>query len=122
MIGYGRKHYSFGYGQAFGGSFGRGWCRLRPFAVRHPEDFTYLGPCRCGFGPNAFWQEKKTGHIFRGLLPYGAWFEAIYSGSSREISADELKAELDWLKKEKENLERKIQEVEESLKGKNSKN
>lgn len=121
MRGYSGRHFGRGYGQGYGAGYGRGWCHDLPGAVRPPEGFTYLGPCRCGSGPHAYWQDKKTGRIFHGSPHYGTWFGPGYGWPGREPSEEELKSELDWLKQQKEELEKRIQEMEEALKQKDSK-
>jgi len=74
-----------------------------------PEGYTYLGPCRCGFGPHAFWQEKVSGRIFRG---FPGWQPGLRFDSRRD---EVLQAELNRLKKEKEELEKMILDLEAEL-------
>ncbi|HAR35899.1 MAG TPA: hypothetical protein DCR87_03135 [Acidobacteria bacterium] len=118
MRGYYGRHYGYGYGQGFGPGYGRGWHQNWRGQVQPPEGFTYLGPCRCGFGPNAYWQERETGHIFRGFPGYRGWFRPGYAGPEQEPADEDLRSELNWLKQEKEELETRIKELEETLKKK----
>lgn len=99
----------FGYG---GYGMGRSWRGAAGWWLK-PEGYTYLGPCRCGFGPHGFWQERSTGRIFRGFPSYGGWRVSPLAYAHSE--AEDLRSELNWLKKEKENLEIKIEELEAEL-------
>ncbi|MGQ9801699.1 MAG: hypothetical protein ACUVRL_08560 [Candidatus Saccharicenans sp.] len=114
--GYGFRHFhshGYGYGRGFGGydpTRDYGWCH-EPADVELPEDYEYLGPCRCGFGPDAYYRDKKTGRIFRGV-PYHFW-------KGPETSEESLKDELEFLRREKEELEKRISEIEEKLRPKN---
>ncbi len=92
--------------------YGKGWHRGRGLwkaNIEAPEGYIYIGPCRCGFGPDAYYQEKRTGRIvharqlFFSGIPYGAYNE-------------ELREEMEKLRKEKEILERRIQELEKIVK------
>lgn len=118
---YAVRSHGRGYGQGYGPGSGRSWCHDWTGQVNIPEGYDYLGPCRCGFGPNAFWQDKETGRIFRAFPGHAGRFKPGYSWTGRQPSEEDLKAELDWLRQEKEDLEKKIQELEESLKEKTSK-
>ena len=91
--GHGRWH---GYGRGWGGWGGRRWWTTPPTV----EGYTYVGPCRCGWGPHAFYRDP-SGRIVH--------VSQIFSGSYS--AAQELEA----LKKEKEELERRIRELEASL-------
>jgi hypothetical protein len=112
----------------FGGNYGcgrgRGYGPNRPGnrsgRVREPEGFAYLGPCRCGLGPNAFWQEKESGRVSRGFP--GAYVGRDYYpdfGRRRgEPAQEDLRSELDRLKQEKEEMERRIRDLEAKLQAK----
>lgn len=116
MRGFGHYYgsgYGFGHFRGFGRGFGRyeptrryGWCH-EPADVEVPEDYEYLGPCCCGFGLDAYYRDKKTGRIFRGF-PYHFW-------KRPETSEESLKDELEYLRREKEDLEKRISEIEEKL-------
>jgi len=107
-----------GYGYGHGPGYGCGWSQNWRGQVQPPEGFTYLGPCRCGTGPHACWQEKETGRLFRGFPGYRGWFRPGYVSPEREPSKEDLLSELNWLKQEKEELEARIKELEETLKKK----
>ncbi len=97
----------FGYGRQ---GMGRGF-RFYPGWQTNAEGYSYLGPCRCGFGPHAFWQEKATGRIFRG---FPGWQKAPWPYVSPKEA--DLQTELDLLKQEKKDLEIRIRDLEEELK------
>ncbi len=86
----------FGYRRGY-----RFWWR-KPPAV--PAGYTYIGPCRCGFGPHAYYQEP-SGRIIH------AW-HFYHWGIPPEPTEEDRKAELEELKEEKEALERRIAELE----------
>jgi hypothetical protein len=122
--GYYGRNYGQDYGQSYGPGYGRGWCHDWSGCFQEPEGYTYLGPCRCSHGPNAYWQEKQTGRIFRGYpgSGYGFCHEPGYGRGYgwkwREPSREDLTSEMNWLKQEKEELEKRIQDLEEELKEK----
>ncbi len=106
MRGYGRYYGAGrGYGYGFGPCNGYGWHNAPD--SWETEDYEYVGPCRCGFGPDAFWRDKKTGRIVRGFPPY---FQEKPEGS-----AEELREELEFLRREKEKLEKRLAQIEEEL-------
>ncbi|ENN96473.1 hypothetical protein J422_02250 [Methanocaldococcus villosus KIN24-T80] len=55
----------FGWGRRFGW-WGRGFRRI-PIRVGR---FTYVGPCRCGFGPHAFYVDDYGRLVHAWELPY----------------------------------------------------
>jgi hypothetical protein len=93
----------FGHGRAW--PRGR-WWRQPPVAT--PEAYTYVGPCRCGFGPDAFYQDKG-GRIVHAHQVY-RW------GVPRTPRGENLETEVNWLREEKAELEGRIKELEERLK------
>lgn len=98
--GYGR---GFGWDDPVGHS---GWyCEAAETQIK--QDYEYLGPCRCGCGPDAFYRDRRTGRISRGF-PYRF-------RKSPETSEERLKDELEYLRQEKEKLEKWISEIEEIL-------
>ena len=87
--------------------YGRGWHRKWP-EITAPSGYTYIGPCRCGTGPHAFYQDPSgkivhTWDVYRWGIPT----------TSRE---EDLKAELEALKEEKTELEKRIEEIEKQIK------
>ncbi len=106
MRGY-RRYYGAGRGPGygFGPCHGYGW--RNALNSWETEDYEYLGPCRCGHGPDAFWRNKKTGRIVRGFPPY---FQEKPEGS-----AEELREELEFFRREKEKIEKRLAQIEEEL-------
>jgi len=71
------------------------------------KGYQYIGPCRCGFGPHAYYL-TPSGRIVH------AW-QLYHWKRSPEWTAEELKVELEMLKKEKAELEQRIQELEKQI-------
>lgn len=92
----------YGYGRGWFGH-GRGWS-YGPVGGRIAGGPRYLGPCCCGWGPHAFYQDA-SGRI---IHAWDLW--------QRTPTRDELKEELEALKAEKEELEKRISELEKQLK------
>lgn len=86
------------------GGFGR---------TRRPVNFhnyTYVGPCRCGNGPHAFYQDEQgriipAHHLYYNYPPY-------------QPTKEDLKAELKAAKQEKEEMEKYIKELEQEINSK----
>jgi hypothetical protein len=79
-------------------------------AAQVPEGYRYVGPCRCGWGPNAFYRDA-SGRIVHTWDVY-RWRGAAGSAPAREV----LKEEFEALKAQKEDLERRLAELEKRLK------
>ncbi|MGQ9800741.1 MAG: hypothetical protein ACUVRL_03640 [Candidatus Saccharicenans sp.] len=110
MFGYGRGYRGFGYGAGYGRGFHHNWRWPGPASAQVPEGYKYIGPCRCGWGPHAFYQDA-SGRIVQA--------RDVYRRSGVPGPAptqDELKEELEALKAEKEELERRIAELEKQFK------
>jgi len=86
---------------------GRGWHHWWWPKARTPSGYTYIGPCRCGMGPHAFYLDE-SGRIVH------AWQLYRLPTPTKE----DLKAEIEALKKEKSQLEKQIEELEKKLKEK----
>jgi hypothetical protein len=98
----------FGYGRGL--HRGRFW----PYTlVSAPEGYTYLGPCRCGFGPDAFYRDKSGRIVHASQLLHGS--------VPQMVSTEDPEVEISQLRVEKAELERRIKELEEHLKGKERK-
>jgi len=82
---------------------GRGYHRWQPRTAA-PEGYTYVGPCRCGTGPHAFYQDQK-GRIVPG-------HDLCCWGFPPEPTKEDLKTELEALKQEEQELEKRIVELE----------
>ncbi len=96
--------YGWGYGRGFGRGWGRGWWGL--YGYRTPQGYTYVGPCRCGFGPHAFYMDS-AGRLVHASQVWGGWVPPYPSPSRSE--AEDLKAE-------KADLEARLKEIEARLK------
>ena len=72
-----------------------------------PTGYRYVGPCRCGFGPNAYYRDE------RGRLYHARHLHRFGVSALREtaVTPDEINA----LKREKADLEKRIREFEEHL-------
>ena len=95
---------------------GRGLHRGRfwPYTpVSALEGHTYIGPCRCGFGPDAFYRDKSSRIVHASQL--------LHRGVPQMVSTEDPEAEISQLRVEKAELERRIKELEEHLKGKERK-
>ncbi len=102
----------FGWGRGFGRGMGRGWWGpywWGPYGYRTPQGYTYVGPCRCGFGPRAFYVDDQ-GRLLHAsqVWGWGTWYP-WYPGSTAQSEAEALKAE-------KGELENRLREIEERLK------
>lgn len=105
MYGFGRGRGGRGGGYWFG--LGRAW----PTSTS-PAGYTYVGPCRCGFGPHAFYQDA-SGRI----VPAAAVFSGLASPPP-VTTPQPTWAEIDELKAEKEEIERRLRDLEARLQGK----
>jgi len=87
---------------------GIGWRRWFGINVSSPSGYTYVGPCRCGFGPHAYYLDS-SGRIVH------AW--QLYRWPVSQMpTKEDVVAEIEMLKKEKEELEKRIEELEKKLK------
>jgi len=78
-----------------------------------PAGYRYIGPCRCGGGPHAFYVDP-AGRIVHA----SALWRAPFTGPVLK----DLEAELETLREEKAYLEKRIEELEELLKKKETQN
>jgi len=96
----------FGYG---GRRWRHWWSWTRPTV---PSGYTYVGPCRCGWGPHAFYQDP-SGRIVH------AWQVCGWQTPPTPTEED-IRAEVERLKETKSQLEKRIEELERKLKEKES--
>lgn len=82
-----------------------GYWRFGGFYPGTPSGFRYVGPCRCGGGPHAFYQDAG-GRI--------AHASEVFYGGYAPVKED-LEYELQTLKDEKAALEKRLKEVEDLL-------
>jgi hypothetical protein len=87
--------------------FRRGWYSCKWQNV-FPSDYEFIGPWRWGRGPFAF-HRYPTGRMVHSWGAYRWGVPASYI-------EEDLRAELDALKKEKTMLETRIEEIEKLLK------
>ncbi len=88
MWGYGR-----GLGRGYGGGWGRGWWGA--YGYRTSQGFTYVGPCRCGFGPHAFYMDP-SGRLVHASQVWG-WGGWVPPYPPPQAEAEDLRAErLTW--------------------------
>lgn len=92
----------FGYGRGWY----RGWHRL-PYEDL-PGGYTYIGPCRCGYGPHAYYKDRD-GRVLH--------VSELYRAVPAKPTKEELAEELEWPKEEKAQLEKRVSDLEGSLKG-----
>jgi hypothetical protein len=74
------------------------------------SDYTYIGPCRCGVGPHAFYLDRR-GRICN-----------VWDRISEPLFTEEnLKGELEYLKAEKLEMKKRIEELEKLIENKEKK-
>jgi len=89
---------------------GHGYC-WPGYAVEYaeakdlPKDVTYVGPCRCGFGPHAYYRTADGKIVQAASLPY-----------SKDMLPSELEPEYDELQTQVERLRNRVKELENKLK------
>ena len=89
--------------------YGRGgYWRPGRFYPGTVSGFRYVGPCRCGGGPHAFYQDAA------GRIAHAS--EVFYGGYAPAApTREDLEYELQALKDEKAALENRLKEVEDQL-------
>jgi predicted RNase H-like nuclease (RuvC/YqgF family) len=75
--------------------------------VNVPEGYAYVGPCRCGFGPDAFYRDKN------GRIVHAA--QVNRRGISVTPATEDYETEMEHLKTENRELEKRISELEKRL-------
>ena len=75
-----------------------------------PEDATYIGPCRCGHGPHAYYRTAA------GRIVHAAALPVVSRPSATEPTYDELQEELAGLRSRLQELEKKLKESSETKK------
>lgn len=84
--------------------------------------YRYIGPCRSGIGPWAFYispsgQIVHAWQIFSSNLPISSWpWGWIYPTTTPVSTREELEREREFLRKELQEIERRIKELEGSEK------
>jgi hypothetical protein len=102
--GFGWRGRGWGYGGRGGWGYGGGggwrWYGYTYAPTASVKSYTYVGPCRCGFGPHAYYMDSEgrlvhASQIFSGVVPYN---------------------EVESLRQEKKELERRLQDIESRIK------
>ena len=87
------RGYGWGFGYGRGGGRGRfGWFG----GGAGVEGYTYVGPCRCGWGPHAYYTDEK------GRLVHAS---ELFGGFG-------IKREIELLKRERDAIDARIRELE----------
>ena len=84
----------------------RGWFGSQS-RVNTPAGYTYVGPCRCGTGPHAFYQDPNGRVVHVQQL-------CRLEGPTAPTK-EEFKTELEVLKKDKVELEKRIEDIEKHI-------
>ncbi|MCD6484509.1 MAG: DUF5320 domain-containing protein [Candidatus Odinarchaeota archaeon] len=121
-FGFGRW-YGYGYGYGFGRGYGWRWLWGSPFiASLTRRGYTYIGPCRSGIGPFAYYM-TPTGQIVHAWQLLGSPYSSYYTTTPVFPPAypfttpytinpqDELK----YLQEEKRMLEQQLKDLEKRL-------
>jgi hypothetical protein len=101
----------FGWGRGWFGR-GRGFWRYFPVSTVGGR-YRYVGPCRCGLGPHAFYVDEKTGalvhawDLYRGHVPYVGTDERRYL----EETIRELEEEKKMLEEELARIKKRLDEL-----------
>ncbi len=70
-----------------------------------PGGVAYIGPCRCGFGPHAYYRTAEGAIVHASSVPYA-------KESSQSVQPEEaLESEVERLRVRVEELEAKLREV-----------
>jgi len=77
-----------------------------------PKDATYVGPCRCGFGPHAYYRTADS----RIVHAASALYAKDVPSSETETERDELQTELESLRNRVKELENRLREAAETKK------
>jgi hypothetical protein len=101
---YGRR---MGYGMCHGHGGGYERVVARP-AV--PSGYRYLGPCRCGYGPHAYY-ETPEGRV---VSPY----EMFHPKYNAPQTKEDLEMEKRYIEDEIKYFQERLNEIEERLKEK----
>ena len=99
-------YYTRGLGLGFRHGFG-GWYDRRVARPTTPSGYRYVGPCRCGNGPHAFY-ETPEGRV----VPA---YEVFSSGYTVPYTREDLKAEKRYIEEEMKHLEERLNEIKDKL-------
>lgn len=94
-----------------GGWFGRWWFyppAVLPLASR---GYVYIGPCRCGFGPNAFYL-TPTGQIVHAWQLFGLAYPGFFPWIPPTSEKQTLETEKKMLEQELKSIEERLKQLE----------
>ncbi|AEH06984.1 hypothetical protein [Methanothermococcus okinawensis] len=110
----------FGFGRGFGCRgffgrrfFGRGCYAEDSYVARAPlsnDKYEYVGTCRCGLGPHAYYRDRETGRV----VPAAAMVYGYNEPAT--VPETDLSDRLKYLEEEKKYLEEEIANLKKSLK------
>ncbi|AIJ06158.1 hypothetical protein JH146_1316 [Methanocaldococcus bathoardescens] len=98
----------------WGRGLGRRFWRHFKFPVGVGGRYRYVGPCRCGLGPHAFYVDEKTGalvhawDIYRGYAP---GFVGTDERTYLEETIKELEEEKKMLEEELARIKKRLDEL-----------
>ncbi|WP_048056355.1 hypothetical protein [Methanocaldococcus fervens] len=99
----------FGWGR---GWFGRGRRFWRYYPVeRVGGRYRYVGPCRCGLGPHAFYVDEKTGALVHAWDLYRGYPGYTYDLDEKRYLEEVIKE----LEEEKKMLEEELAKIKKRL-------
>jgi hypothetical protein len=103
-----------GYGRGYGlrGAYGRwypGWQTVAQYpptqlTVEEQKGAVYVGPCRCGFGPHAYYRLSDGRIVHASSVP-----------PALPVLPEDAASELDRLRSENEELRRRMKDLEQKL-------
>ncbi|HUU50683.1 MAG TPA: hypothetical protein VMW81_06975 [Nitrospinota bacterium] len=88
---------------------GRGWWPGW-YSKATPSGYSYIGPCLCGFGPHAYYQDPA------GRMAHASQVYSFGPVPPSSATKEDLEYELKILKDEKAELEKRLNEIEKELK------
>ena len=88
------------------GGFGWGGRWAPNWGAAEVEGYRYVGPCRCGFGPHAYYLGESGRPIHARHVAHFPWQEMPYQS---------VVSELEQLRREKAKLEARLGEIEKRL-------
>jgi hypothetical protein len=87
---------------------GRWWIWRQAFPT--PVGYEYVGPCRCGFGPNAFYRTRE------GRILHASQLFFPFTGPMATLPALKPEDEKKFLEEEAKALQEELKRVDERLK------
>jgi len=125
--GWGWRGRGRGWGRGWGG--GWAWFSLPLISQAASRGYYYIGPCRSGIGPFAFYmtpsgQIVHAWQLFGSLFPWTGWGFPGWTPTTTGVTSpttlapsttsekEALERERDYLRRELEQIERRIRELE----------